>query len=372
MNDKLLITKPQLFFFIVQTQVGVGILSMAFAVFQEAEWDGWISVFLGGFFIQLIIFLLYALANRNPEHMFFQAVPLIAGKFVGHIINLLYTLYFVTVCILILVVYAHIIEIWLFPQTPGWVIIFLLVSAAWYLTREKLHIVVRFYVFVSSLFILVIGALLFAIPNLNPLYILPVGASGVKAISKGVLASMQAMLGFGVFLYIFPYVDVKKKKEILITASFANGFTTCLYGITVLITFMFFSPPEIELVPQPILYMLKTFSTQIIDRLDLIFTAIWIVSVTTSLMSYMYLASLSATQLIKGVPRKKLVTVVAIGVFLVSIGPSNELTVHKLSEGVDYFSILMTLIIPLFLYLLSFIRKPPGKGASQHENSPSV
>ncbi|WP_026689149.1 GerAB/ArcD/ProY family transporter [Alteribacter aurantiacus] len=372
MNDNLLISKSQLFFFIIQSQIGIGVLSLAFSVFQEAEWDGWLGVFTGGLAIQVAICLMYLLAVRYGDKMFFNALPLIIGKIPGHVLNLVYTLYFSSICILILVLYKHIIIRWLFPQTPGWVLNFLLVFAAWYLTREKLHIIVRFYVFVSSLLILVIGVLFFAIPYINPLYILPIGHHGFGAVGKAVLASMQAMLGFGVFMYIFPYVKVNKKKEILLTATYANIFTTCLYGFTVLITLMFFSPPEIALIPQPLLYMLKTFNTPIVDRLDIIFMAIWIVSVTTSLMTYMYLASLSTTQLIKGVPRKKLVTVIAIAVYFISLGPKNRLTIDKYAEGVDTFGLIMVFGIPLLLYLVSLIRQRGKNGAEDHEKSPSV
>ncbi|PYZ98735.1 hypothetical protein CR205_09215 [Alteribacter lacisalsi] len=371
MNVKMKISNPQLFFFIVQTQIGVGILSLSFSVYHEAQWDGWISVFAAGIVIQIVILLLYALTSRYPEHIFFHAVQLIAGRLAGNLITVAYSLYFLSVAILILIVYKHIIITWLFPHTPGWVIQLLLVTCAWYLCREKLHIIVRFYVFVSVFFLLVVGALVFAIPDLNPLYILPIGHSGIGSIFKGIFAATQAMLGFGVFIYIVPYVETKKKTDILRTATFANLFTTTFYGLTVLITMMFFSPAELALVPEPLLYMFKTFSTPIIDRMDLIFLAIWIVSVTTSLMTYVYLASLSGVYLLKGVTRKKLTLWVAGTVFVISMGPTNELTITKYAEGIDNFSIIMVLLIPLMLYIISLIRGKPSKGGTKHETARS-
>ncbi|TMW73905.1 GerAB/ArcD/ProY family transporter [Alteribacter natronophilus] len=372
MNVKMKISHPQLFFFIVQTQIGVGILSLSFSVHEEAGWDGWMSVFLGGIGIQLIILLLYALSSRYPEHILFHAMELIAGRLTGRLITTAYTIYFITVAILVLVIYKNIILTWLFPATPGWVIQLLLIISAWYLSREKLHIIVRFYVFVSALFLLVVGVLLFALGDLNPLYIFPIGHHGIGPILKGVMAAMQAMLGFSVFMFIFPYIEYKKKRDVLKTATFANLFTTAFYGITVLITMMFFSPPELKLVPQPLLYMLKTFSTPVIDRLDLIFLAMWIVSVTTSLMTYVYLASLSGAHLLKGVKRKKLTLWTSGAIFFIAMGPTNNLTISKFAEGVDYFSIVMVIVIPLLLYLLSLIRgKPSSKGGQQHETTHS-
>ncbi|WP_096434515.1 GerAB/ArcD/ProY family transporter [Alteribacter populi] len=367
MNDNLKITKGQLFFFIVQTQIGIGILGLPFNVFEEAQWDGWMSVLISGLAIQVVIFITYGLASRFPDELFFQYIHKLVGRFFGKVITLIYTFYFTAVCILILVLYDQMIDIWLFPNTPNWVIMLLLITAALYLTREKLHIITRFYVFVSILLVLVIIILLISLTTINPLYILPIGYNGIPAILKGVLAAMQAMIGYGVFLYIFPYVAFKKKTEVLLTVTYANILVTGIYTFTVAITFMFFSPQEIKLVPQPLLYMLKTFTSPIVDRLDLLFLAIWIVSVTTSLMTYLYLASLSSAQLLKGVPRKKLVTFLAFFVYFIALGPENDLTIQNLADGVDNANLIATILIPFILYLIAIFRGKPNKGAVSNE-----
>lgn len=74
------ITQGQLTFFIFQTQIGVGLLSLPFAVAKIAHGDGWISTLLIGFFIQLCIFLIWALNRRFPTLSLYEFMPQIIGK----------------------------------------------------------------------------------------------------------------------------------------------------------------------------------------------------------------------------------------------------------------------------------------------------
>lgn len=58
-------TKTQLLFFIIQTQIGVGILSLPYSVFQRAKQDGWMSILLAGLVVQLLILLFWMLAKDS-------------------------------------------------------------------------------------------------------------------------------------------------------------------------------------------------------------------------------------------------------------------------------------------------------------------
>lgn len=51
----------------------------------------------------------------------------------------------------------------------------------------------------------------------------------------------------------------------------ANLCTTLFYLFITLICFMFFSPRELNIIPYPVVYLLKTLSFGIIERTDLLF-----------------------------------------------------------------------------------------------------
>ncbi|WNS78618.1 GerAB/ArcD/ProY family transporter [Domibacillus sp. DTU_2020_1001157_1_SI_ALB_TIR_016] len=58
MKKEASISNWQLFFFMLQTHVGVGILSLPYDVHQVAGKDGWLSILLAGFFMQIGIIVI--------------------------------------------------------------------------------------------------------------------------------------------------------------------------------------------------------------------------------------------------------------------------------------------------------------------------
>ncbi|SER71908.1 GerAB/ArcD/ProY family transporter [Salipaludibacillus aurantiacus] len=355
------ISANQIFFLIVQTQIGIAVLTLPARVFAEAEWEGWISILITGGIIQSLLILYISLIHRFKDHTFFTMTRILIGKPLSILVNFLYFLYFLTVTILILTLYYRTIASWLFPETPKWIIMALIVSAAVFLVREDIHIIARFYTLVSGLLILIIGVQFTGYTAAHPLYLLPLGHISLADYLKGADASLQSMLGFELILFIYPFIQAAKK-DITKVSSYAIWFTTFVYVFTSITAYLFFSPDEIVLVPNPVLYMLKAFSSPVIDRLDLIFISVWIISVTTSLMTYLFLAS-QYTQVIFSLKKRKS-TVFYLGVLILSIAlffESNE-AIDTLSEFVGSVSYTFIVFIPVILLITALIRKKPARG----------
>ena len=151
-------TQTQLVFFIIQTQIGVGILGLPFNVFLHAKQDGWISVILSGCLVQVIITIVWLLSKRFPDQSLFQYTKVLTGKFIGTGINLIYIIYGVLVTALILMYSTKVIKTWMLIYTPKWILMMLLVLTALYLAREHIDTISNIYVVVSLLivFLLVI------------------------------------------------------------------------------------------------------------------------------------------------------------------------------------------------------------------------
>ncbi|BBP92756.1 hypothetical protein BsIDN1_63740 [Bacillus safensis] len=52
--------------------------------------------------------------------------------------------------------------------------------------------------------------------------------------------------------------------------------------------FMFFSPAELDVIPNPVLYLLKTITFGVIERTDLIFLSFWVFVILATLSNYLY------------------------------------------------------------------------------------
>lgn len=80
--------------------------------------------------------------------------------------------------------------------------------------------------------------------------------------------------------------------------SIGSLITTLIYTFLTLTTLFVFSPVEFSPVPAVVIYMLKAFKFQLVERPNLYFLSLWIPSVFTSVVSsYLYLGSVGFSRL---------------------------------------------------------------------------
>lgn len=360
--NKQTISMAQFTFFIIQTQVGVGILSLPFAIFNGgAKTDGWISVLLAGLFIQGVIFICWLLSKHHPGLPFSEILTTLFGKIIGKSILFLYIIYFILVSTTILSLFYQIIRDWALPNTPSWFIGLLISLPIFYLIIDKLRVIVRFHVLSSFYIILLVFFTLPAYTHVDIRFLLPIGENGLLNILKGTKESLLSMLGFELILFIFPFVQGSEKQK-LVSASVANGIVTLLYTYLTFLTYIFFHPEEIPLVPEPVLYLLKAFSFTIVERVDIVFLTIWLISVITSLMSYIYVNSFSFAYFLKNNRKHHSYVLYMLGIpYVLSILPNSVYMNEKLGSIVGNLGLLFAICIPILSYIISALFYKRGK-----------
>ncbi|MGF2616129.1 GerAB/ArcD/ProY family transporter [Rossellomorea aquimaris] len=352
------LTKGQMFFLLLQSQVGIGILSLPYDVFQKAESDGWISIIAAGCWIQVMLLVYVGLYIKVKKDHFHALLEEVLGKSLGYLTAILYVLYFLSVAVLILTLFNEIIDIWVLPRTPNWIIGIIMVFLGYYLGKESVQILARFNVLVTPILFIMFLLITYALKDAQILYLLPIGEAGVKNILLGSREALLAMLGFEILLVILPLTDANNKKK-LKYVSLSNIVLTLSYCYLSIINFMFYSPEELKIVPQPLLYILKSFSFQIIERTDLLFLTIWVVTVFTSFVNYYFLAVSAARPLVKssGIQRK-LPLIFAILILTVNFftNENNVYLVDKVSKVITNSSYAFVIVIPLILLFAAYIK----------------
>ncbi|MDT8861497.1 spore germination protein [Alkalihalobacillus sp. MEB130] len=366
-NNKELISPLQFIFIIIQTQIGVGILSLPYMIYESgAKTDAWISMLLVGGIIQLIILLYWVLTNWFPTSPFYGLLSKVYGKLFGRALTIGYTVYFIFVSSLVLILFNFVIEIWAFPRTPSWAFNLMMCILAYYLVVDKLRVIGRFHTLVSVLLLTIIFLTLPAYPYMDIRYIMPIGDSGILNIVKGGKEALLSILGFEVILFLFPFVEGSKKKK-LAAASIANVIVTVFYTYLTLICLLFFSPEEIKLIPEPVLYLLKAFTFPVLERVDIVFLAIWIMSVVTSLMSYVYLASVGLADVFSVKHHKKTVPFIIGSSFVIALIPRNSISIASWSEIITNIGLIFVIGIPVLtvLYICIFKREKVDQDANK-------
>ncbi|QKE74261.1 GerAB/ArcD/ProY family transporter [Arthrobacter citreus] len=346
------ISKLQLYFFIVQSQIGIGLLSLPNVVETTAKGDGWISTLVAGLAVQITIIIYWLLLRKYPNAIYTEITKKILGKYVGKLFNSFIYIYFIMIGGLACTLFIRTINLWLLPLTPMWVLSLIIILSSIYLTISDLRIISRFFVLGSILIVLLffMSFFTFYLPK-EFRFILPVGHSGVKNILMGSHKSLLSMLGFESLLLIFPFI-LDSQKGILKTASLANFSVTLFYTYFTFLCLVSFSPTQLLQIREPVLYLFKVLSFEMIDRLDLIFLSIWIVPMTTSVIIYMFL---SAKSISKENSFKKNVFFSGILIFIITILPFDEDQLVLFDKYVTYLSYVVVFGLPIILLCLSFI-----------------
>jgi spore germination protein (amino acid permease) len=357
------ITHRQLFFLIVQTQIGVGVLSLPYSLFVKAKIDGWISLLFAGVFVQFSILAMWKLCDRFPQNTLFDILPKIMGKHLGFIFKFIYTLHFSIVSALILILYNSIVGKWILFETPSWVIIFVMAIAGAYFITSTPREIARFFVLVTPLLFILFGLIIYAYSDVHFLYIFPIGQTGIMTIIKGSSDAVVALLGFDAALVFLAYTTGTPAKKLKVI-SFASFCVTVMYTFIVFTTYIFFNPMEIIIVPEPVLYMLKAFSFSIVERTDLIFLSLWIISVATSFISYLFVAAKGIQSLFKLQNHQSAAVYVALFCALIAIIPNEKLEIVTWNKYISFVSIFFSGISPIILLLISVLRKKQEKGTA--------
>ncbi|WP_339200323.1 GerAB/ArcD/ProY family transporter [Paenibacillus sp. FSL P2-0322] len=285
MNKESTIASGQLFFLIIKFEIGVDILSLPYQMHLSAKGGGWISVIIGGLLIQLIILMCWLLLRRFPSSSIYQILTQITGCWIGKALTVAYIAYYLLMGTSVLVNAYDVINRWMLQYTPRWAILALFLFSSIYLVRENLRTIARVLVLISFLIFPMMLLISYGIKQSNPLYLLPLTEAGWPRIIVGSKETLLAMFGFEFILVVFPMVEGKstsKLKSILA----ANAIVVLLYCFTVFTCTTVFSPQQLELMPEPVIYLLRSIPMGTMDRVDFIFLPIWLISIFGAISGY--------------------------------------------------------------------------------------
>lgn len=164
---------------------------------------------------------------------------------------------------------------WVLPQTPEWIVIFFIVALSLYANLSRPETVINIGVMLIPLVFIFIIFLMLAVPDLTWTNLFPLDFTNKKQIIQGFIHGAFAFMGAEMFLIFRPFLQREltlKGKPIFLYQLVIFVF----YFISVLFSLMFFTIEEIKLVPEPIIYILKSQEVTFVKRLDIFFVYIWL------------------------------------------------------------------------------------------------
>jgi hypothetical protein len=257
---KFKLTKVQFFLMLFYIETGVIYISFQQTVIDVGGRDAWIMFGLAS----IIAYVLLLFYEKN-----YQSFRL------GTFTKWIYIIYWLVVIISFFIYIQYTLNVWVIQKTPPFFLLLAVVLVSLYISLSRSSTIVNLGVFIIPLVIIFIIFISLAFDELKFSNILPIGTSSAPQWLNGVHYSFTAFIGIESYLMLRKYVLEGEKvagKPLLIF----HLIVTIFMGASVIGSEFYFMLKELRLIPDPILYILKSQKVTFVKRLDIFFIYIWL------------------------------------------------------------------------------------------------
>lgn len=275
-----------LFFIVVSTQIGVGVMSGPRPIFLDAQQDSWIAVLISyAAMVMVTCVMLFILKSYGNTDIFGVQVD-IFGTWVGKILGTIYILHFAVSLLVVLVTYMDVVELFLFPQISTWVLGFLLLSLVTYCVagglRSIIGVVFIFFIFSHLLLLLLYKP----VSLIDTTHYQPVLQASMIDLLKGAKSTTYMLTGFEVIFLLYPFIQ--NKKQVWRPMLLGITWSVVILLINTLIAIGYFSAHQLETEEWAVLSLFKIVNLPFIARFDVIVIAVWMMIILATMMLFMW------------------------------------------------------------------------------------
>lgn len=353
------ITTIQAATILISTIIGVGVLPLPlFAV--RGGGTGAPLVTLSAIILAGIgLFILTILGIRYPQKTIITYSEDIVGKWIGKLCSIVVILFFLLLSGLAAREFGEVVVSAVLRETPLEVTVIVMLLLACISVRYNINTfayIHNFYVPAILAPCLIIVA--FSLKNANILYLRPItGDHHIFDMFKAILTITALFQGSFIVTMIIPFMkDPKKAKKASFWGIFISG---GLYLLIVIATIAVFGPEEIKQIFWPTLELARTTALpgNILQRLDVIFLAVWVTAVFTTLFSSYYFTIFSIKQMFKLKDHRMFSFFILPFVFFLAMLPQNILQLYGVIQFAGRVGLLVTIGYPGLLLMIDIFRR---------------
>lgn len=343
-----------LIFIVHSMQLGVGIQGFQRIIYLEAKHDAWISVILGGIATAVVGFVMVKILALYGSSDLFGIHYDVFGKWIGNLMNIVFILYFLVSFHIIIRNYIEVIQAWVFPEVPNWLIALTLAYLVYYGLNGGLRTIVgvSFFSVILSLWLILLIA--YPVPFLKWDYLFPVFESSLTEIAMGAKQMTFTVLGFEIILVIFPFL--KEKNRVHKHMQYGLIFTTILYTAVMLISLAYFSGGQLERTIWGTLSMLKIVRFPFIERFEYVAITFWILIVLPNLMLYLWAGARGLARM-TGKKEQRISWILLTVIYFTLIYPLSRVQINMLNDYFARGAFYLILVYPFLLYVAVLIKK---------------
>lgn len=365
MNEAERISTKQLIILVYFFTLGSSVLIGPSLIASEAKNDAWLSGLVACLIGVLLVLLYIRLFSTFPNLTIVEMSESLLGKWLGKLVSLLFTLFLIIIGASTIREMGDFITTHILVETPIQAvhILFLIVSIM--CVRLGIEVLSRTSeIFLPWVAIQITILILFLLPEVDKLKMMPMIDYGIEPIIKGAMTGIGfPILELVVFLMITPFVNKQKKagKSILIGSIFAF---IMLETILVLSTLVLGSDFTARNIYSTYILGKKVSIGNFLERIEVLVAIIWFFSMFFKLSICLFATALALAKTCKLNDYRPLITPLSFILYALSfiIYPNVSYTAQFITEIWPWFASVFGFFLPLLLLIISKIKKPSQKG----------
>ncbi|GAA0177054.1 spore germination protein GerKB [Clostridium sediminicola] len=325
----------------------------------EAEQDFWISMILALILIMPIAIMYSRLCYILPNKDLFDILEICFGKFIGKIMVIFYTYYFLESGTMVLMNVSYFISLSSLDKTPLIVIkIIIMILCAW-AVKLGIQLIGRWAEYMSLGFIAFIAiSILLSIPNMDLNNLRPIFNNGINPIIKGTFATFVFPFGEIVTIYAaFSNFKSKKSPYKIYRLGFLGGIILLGISITNVLVLG---------INMASIYGYPTYSTMArigisasIERIELIISIVYVLGAFIKVSVYLLAISKGIAKTFNFEDYKFLVIPTALFMLTLSLFLFvGVIDYWEYSDKIwESYAILFQVVFPIMIFIVAEVRK---------------
>lgn len=342
-----------LFFVIIGIQIGVGFLNAPRYIFEKAHQDAWVSIIIAYLFMILVTMVMFVILSRYENTDIFGIQVHVFGKWFGKLLGLVYLLLFTGELLSLLLSYNEVIQIFIYPTMPSFVMPTILLILMVYGVLGGIRVVIGIvflFVIMSPWFF---PLLYDPITRMESAHFLPMFEASIVDLLKGAQTTSYSFFGLEILFIIYPFIDNKEKAK----RPTYIGLTTSAFIVllTTVISIGYYSPNDFDLLDWPVLSLFKSVAFSFMERFDYFIIAEWMMVVIPTAVLLMW-AIVHGTERIFQVQQKITLYVVAIALLLLCTFINTIGDIQKVTNFITTFGFWIIFVYPFVLLPLVLLK----------------
>lgn len=360
------LTERQFAGIIANTLIGAGSLVLPRTLTAAAGTGAWIAVLIGGGLSLIVMMIIIRLGLRFPEETLMEYGTHITNKWIGKSIGFILCTYWLILAAMVIRVFSSMLVSAVLLDTPMEVIVIAMLVVVVYFIRHDIQVIGRinelYFIFII---IPIIFGILLAISEVNPIRLMPLmGGNGIVNLVSAGVSSFFSFLGFEIIVILIPSITTQK-------LTYNYGFKGIISPLVVYMTIVIlsvgiFGVEELQNLTWPTLELIKVtpFPGLVLERLEVVFIAFWVVAIFTTSGNILYSSIIGYSQIFNIEEHKTLIFPLLPIVFLIAMYPDSIYTVFEYMDILSKTGAVLVCAVPITYYLIAVIWDKKGDNRS--------